>query len=74
MPRKTDRPDIEIGAAVKAKKLRFKRVPETDVRWSEGSGAESERKHLPEQVEPGVTYRDGEVRWYAQGRVERNDP
>ena len=69
MPRKTDRPDIEIGAAVKAKKLRFKRVPKTDVRWTEGSGGESERKNLPDKVEPGVTYRDVEVRWSAQGRL-----
>jgi hypothetical protein len=69
MPRKNDRPDIEIGAALKAKKLRFKRVPKTEVRWSEDAGAESERKNLPDQVEPGKTYRDVEVRWYAQGRL-----
>ena len=72
MPRKTDRPDIEIGAAVKAKKLRFRHVPNTDVRWSEG-GARSERKNLPDQVEPGVTYRDVEVRWLGQARLSEEE-
>jgi hypothetical protein len=70
MPRRTDRPDIELGAAVKAKKLRFKRVPETDVRWTDGARSTSERRNLPEEVEPGVTYRDVEVRWHAQARVD----
>jgi hypothetical protein len=69
MPRRAERPDIEVGAAVKAKKLRFKRVPETDVRWTEGARSTSERRNLPEEVEPGVTYRDVEVRWHAQARV-----
>jgi hypothetical protein len=69
MPRPTDRPDIEIGAAVKARKLRFKEVPETEVRFSDGSRPVSERTNLPDEVEPGVTYRDVEVKWHAQSRV-----
>jgi len=69
MPRKTDHPDIEIGARVKAKKLRFKQVPETDVRFSDGSRPTSERKNLPDKVEPGVMYRDVEVTWHAQANV-----
>jgi hypothetical protein len=68
MPR-NDRPaDIEIGARVKAKKLRFRRVPETEVRTSDGSRPRSERKNLPDEVEPGVTYRDVEVTWHTEAR------
>ena len=62
--------DVEIGASAQAKRVRFKRVPETDVRFV-GSGEErSERDNLPEDVEPGVTYRDVRVRWRAGARVE----
>jgi hypothetical protein len=66
MPRRADRPDIELGAAVKARKLRFRRVPDTDVRSAGDWESESERKNLPEEVEPEVTYRDVEVRWYGK--------
>jgi hypothetical protein len=66
-------PDIEIGAVVKARKLRFKTVPETEVRTggrhAEG-GSHTERENLPEQVEPGVTYRDVTVRWRAAARLD----
>jgi hypothetical protein len=65
----SDQPDIEIGARVKAKKLRFKEVPRTEVLTSDGSRSRSERKNLPDQVEPGVTYRDVEVQWRAEARV-----
>ena len=61
--------DIEIGAAAKARKLRFRRKPETEVRFpgsnQERSGSHTERQNLPEEVEPGVTYRDVKVRWKA---------
>jgi hypothetical protein len=69
MRKKADSPDIEVGAVFKAKKLRFGRVPHTDVRWTEGARSESQRKNLPGRAEPGVTYRDVEVRWHAQARV-----
>ena len=65
MPRRADRPDVEIGAAVKATKLRFARVPDAEVRYVGDSQSATERKNLPEEVEPGVTYRDVEVRWHA---------
>ena len=46
---------------MKAKRLRFHKKPETEVRF-EGEpgdgGSGSERENLPEPVEPGVTYRD----------------
>jgi hypothetical protein len=74
MPRKADRPpDIEIGASVRAKKLRFETVPETEVRTSDGSGPKSRRKNLPDKVEPGVTYRDAEVSWSVQANVVEQD-
>jgi hypothetical protein len=76
--------DIEIGASVKAKSLRFREKPETrvelhgEVRDPEGesqlqTASGSERKNLPEEVEPGVTYRDVSVRWRAAGRLEEPD-
>jgi hypothetical protein len=66
-------PDIEIGAVVKARKLRFQTVPETEVRAGGRPGAggsNTERENLPEQVEPGVTYRDVTVRWRAAARLD----
>ena len=66
------RPDVEIGAVVRAKSLRFKRTPETEVRFQGESEAETdshtERENLPDEVEPGVTYRDVRVRWRAGAR------
>jgi hypothetical protein len=65
--------EIEAGATVKAKKLRFESVPETEVRFpgsdEERSGSHTERENLPEEVEPGVTYRDVKVRWEAGAAV-----
>jgi hypothetical protein len=83
-------PDIEIGAAVRARRLRFRRKPEVDVEI-EGrthihsderiedveleSDSHSERRNLPDEVEPGVTYRDVKVRWGAAARIrEEKDP
>ena len=63
----TDEPaDIEIGARVKAKKLRFRSKPQVEV----SPPGESERKNLPEEVEPGVTYRDVEVRWRTRAHLD----
>jgi hypothetical protein len=61
-------PDIEIGAAARADRIRFGRRPETDVRFRgryEGALSASEREGLPEEVEPGEEYRDVSVRWVA---------
>ena len=71
MPRKAERPDIELGAAVKAKKLRFEHVPDTDVRYVGDSSSVTERTNLPDEVEEGVTYRDVEVRWHNEVRTTR---
>jgi hypothetical protein len=80
------RPDVEIGAAVRAKRLRFKRKPRVEVNTRatvdvdpelaremenvEGRGhSNTERENLPDEVEPGVEYRDVRVRWRAAARV-----
>lgn len=66
-PRRRRRPgpDIEFTATVKADELRFKEVPETDVRFSgepgHRSSSGSRRTNLPDEVEPGTTYRDVRV-------------
>jgi hypothetical protein len=67
------RPDVEIHVGVRARELRFAKVPETRV-WFEGepgvsSSVHAERENLPEQVEPGVTYRNIAVRWHAEARI-----
>jgi hypothetical protein len=77
-----DEPDIEIGASVRAKKLRFKSKPKTNVEFDDRSEASleelepevetdsgSKRENLPDEVEPGVTYRDVHVRWGAAARI-----
>jgi hypothetical protein len=73
-----ERPDIEMGARVKAKRLRFKRVPETGVDFSgqpaHDSSSGSERQNLPQEVEPGVAYQDVEVRWRAAAKIARRRP
>jgi hypothetical protein len=73
-----DRPEVEIGAAVRAKRLRFRRVPETEVSFRGDPDPESrsanERVNLPDEVEEGVTYRDVEVRWAARAKARRHEP
>ena len=90
MAGKRDRPpapDVEIGAAARARKLRFGKKPRVDVTTHsqvevhpeladeiqiEGEGdSMSERENLPDDVEPGVTYRDVRVGWRARVRVRR---
>jgi hypothetical protein len=65
--------DVEAFTGVRARELRFGNAPETKV-WFEGEPAErsssrTERENLPEEVEPGVTYRDVKVRWQARSRI-----
>jgi hypothetical protein len=77
-------PDVEIGARVKARKLRFRRKPKTKVEFKGRtrlrsdrqmeeidieSDSWSERRNLPEEVEPGVTYHNVEVGWAAGARA-----
>ena len=77
-------PDLMIGAAVRARRLRFRKKPKAKVETrgrarfrpdlelddvEAESGSHSERRNLPEEVEPGVTYRDVEVGWVAAARA-----
>jgi len=65
--------DVEVFTSARARELRFEVVPEVKV-WFEGepgvrSSSRTERENLPDEVEPGVTYRDVEVRWRARAKV-----
>jgi hypothetical protein len=86
--RESGEPDIEVGAVVKARRLRFRRKPETKVEFEGRSrvrsddriedveletDSHSERRNLPDEVEPGVTYRDVEVGWIAQARAKMSE-
>jgi len=82
-------PDVEVGAAAQARKLRFRKKPRVDVKTHarleidpalrdeipiEGQGgSRAERENLPDEVEPGVTYRDVRVGWRAGARVRLKD-
>ena len=70
MPGRADHPDIEMAAAMKAKKLRFRHVPDIDVRYAGDWRSATHRENLPREVEPDVTYRDVEVRWHVQARLD----
>jgi hypothetical protein len=67
--------DVEVGAAARARKLRFDRVPETEVEFEGDNESDShtERHNLPDEVEPGVTYRNVRVRWRAGARASEPD-
>lgn len=68
-----DRPDIEIGAVVRAKRLRFHKKPQAEVHVEAEPGhgeSRSERENLPETVEPGVTYRNVLVGWRAAAKLD----
>lgn len=70
-------PDVEMRFSVRAKELRFECKPDVDVVAFADSPAtaesESERKNLPDEVEPGVTYRDVAVRWRASASLGEPD-
>ena len=67
-------PDVEISAFVRAKELRFECKPDVEVGAHADSPASaesvSERKNLPDEVEPGVTYRNVDVRWRLAARLD----
>jgi hypothetical protein len=66
--------DVEISAAVRAKELRFECKPDVDVHAYADSAASaesvSERENLPDEIEPGVRYRDLEIRWRLAARLD----
>lgn len=67
------RPDLDFFTSVKAKELRFDRVPEKKVRYYGEPAHETEvevtRDNIPEEPEEGVTYRDVGVRWSVAQRI-----
>jgi hypothetical protein len=69
-------PDVEIAAAVRADEVRFECKPEVRVSaWANAPATAesvSERDNLPDEVQPGVTYRNVSVRWRLAARL--NDP
>jgi hypothetical protein len=71
-------PDVEIAAAVRADELRFECKPEVRVGAYANSPASaesvSERENLPDDLEPGVTYRNVAVRWRVAARLEDPEP
>ena len=73
-----ERPDIELTAEVKSRKLRFEKVPETDVRFpgylKRETVSGTERKNLPEEVEEDVTYRDARIRYRGAGELSVPEP
>lgn len=69
LPSEERGPDIEIGATARAKELRFREKPDSEVRFRgesiEESDSGSVRRNLPDEVDPDVTYRDVEIGWRA---------
>lgn len=67
-------PDVEVSAAVRAAELRFECKPRVEVRAYADSPASaesvSERENLPDEVAPGVSYRNFAVRWRLAARLE----
>jgi len=71
-------PDVEIAASVKADEMRFECKPEVRVGAYADLPAEAEtgskRENLPDELEPGVTYRDFAVRWRLAARLRDPEP
>lgn len=68
------RPDLDLFTSVKAKEVKFGRVPERrKVTYYGEPGheteAEVERENIPEEPEEGVTYRDVKVDWSVAQRI-----
>ncbi len=60
-------PDLDLFTSVRAKEVKFGRVPEKKVTY-EGdpdheTRAKVERENIPEEPEEGVAYRDVKVDW-----------
>jgi hypothetical protein len=70
-------PDVELKLSVRAEEIRFECKPEVEVEVYADSPAtaesQSERENLPDELEPGVTYRDVAVRWRVAARLNEPD-
>jgi hypothetical protein len=62
-------PDVEMSFSVRAEELRFACKPHVEVVAFADSPAsaesQSERGNLPDEIDPGATYRNVAVRWRA---------
>jgi hypothetical protein len=69
-------PDVELKVSLRADEVRFECKPEVEVEAYADSPAtaesRSERENLPDELEPGTTYRDFAVRWRVAARL--NEP
>ncbi|HEU4462124.1 MAG TPA: hypothetical protein VFR75_05990 [Solirubrobacterales bacterium] len=68
------RPDLDFSTFVKAKEVRFGRVPERRKVTYYGepghdTDAKVERENIPEEPEEGVTYREVKVDWQVAQRI-----
>jgi hypothetical protein len=67
-------PDLEMAASAQADEVRFECKPEVRVSAYANTPATaasvSERDRLPDDIEPGVTYRNVSVRWRAWLRLD----
>jgi hypothetical protein len=70
-------PDVELKVSLSAQEVRFECTPEVVVEAYADSPAiaesQSERENLPDELEPGVTYRDIAVRWRVAARLKEPD-
>lgn len=70
-------PDVEIATRARADEVRFACKPEVRVRAYADAPATaesiSERENLPDEIEPGVTYRNVSVRWRLAARLDDPD-
>jgi len=70
-------PDVEMAASARAKEVRFECKPEVRVgAYADAPAtaeAVSERHNLPDEVQPGVTYRNVSVRWRLAARLDDPD-
>jgi hypothetical protein len=68
-----ENPDIEFTAALKARELRFDKVPDTEVH----PPAQTERENLPEKVRPadaGTTFRQVSIKVRIANELTVNEP
>ena len=67
-------PDVEMAASVRADEVRIECKPRVAVRAHANRPATaervSERDNLPDEIEPGVTYRNVWVRWRLAARLD----
>lgn len=68
------RPDLDFFTSVKAKEVKFGKVPEKRRLTYYGepdheTDGEVERENIPEEPEEGATYRDVKVNWSVAQRI-----